>query len=175
MGWQETVKTIAPMLGTALGGPLGGFAVGVLADALGVEEKTADSIKAALSGSTPEQILAIKNAEREFALKMQEAGFKNVTDLEALAVADRKDARAMQALTSSNIPAVLSVFVTVGYFSVLVGMMTDALKVSDSQALLMMLSQLGTAWVGIMAFWFGTTFNSGKKTDLLAKSPVIKE
>lgn len=172
MDWKSIIATVAPWIGTALGGPLGGLAVSAVADALGLSEKTTDAIKTAISGATPEQMLALKQADHEFALKMQELGFKQVSDLEKIAADDRKSARDMQTTTRSAIPAVLSIFVTLGYFIILIGMMTGQLRVSDSQALLIMLGSLGTAWGMVMAFWFGTTNNSERKTDLIAKAPA---
>lgn len=170
MDFSTVLKTVAPWIGTALGGPLGGMAVEAAANALGLSTKTVDSVKQALSGATPEQMLALKKADQDFALKMQELGFKQVTDLEGLAVADRKDARGMQVSKPSPVPAVLSIGVTLGYFGILIGMMLGWLKVDNSQALLLMLGSLGTAWGAVMAFWFGTTRDSGRKTELLAQS-----
>ena len=119
-------------------------------------------------------MLAIKNADQSFALQMQELGFKQVKDLEAIAADDRKDARDMQKTARSPIPALLTIFVTLGYFAILIGMMTGWLQVSDSQALLIMLGSLGTAWGMVMAFWFGTTNGSATKTELLAKAPAVR-
>jgi hypothetical protein len=48
-------------------------------------------------------------------------------------------------------------------------MMTGKLEVSDQQVMLMMLGSLTTAWGVVMAFWFGTTADSGRKTELLAQ------
>jgi len=118
-------------------------------------------------------MLALKKADQDFALQMQALGFKEITDLEAIAAGDRKDARAMQVAKPSPVPAVLSLLVTIGYFSVLIGMMTGKFTVSDSQALLIMLGSLGTAWGGVMAFWFGTTRDSSRKTELLAQSAPV--
>jgi hypothetical protein len=170
MDWKSVVKTVAPWIGTALGGPLGGMAVEAAANALGISDKTTDALKQALSGATPEQMLALKKADQDFSLQMQQLGYKTLTDLEAIAAGDRKDARDMQKTTRSIVPAVLSVIVTVGYFGILIGMMTGVLKVADSQALLLMLGSLSTGWGVVMAFWFGTTNDSGRKTDLLAKT-----
>lgn len=170
MDFTDLIKTVAPWIGTALGGPLGGLAVEAAANALGVSEKTTDALKSALGGATAEQVLALKQADQAFALQMQSLGFKQITDLEAIAAGDRKDARAMQVAKQSPIPALLSLLVTLGYFGILVGMMTGHLAVSDSQALLIMLGSLGTAWGGVMAFWFGTTRDSSRKTELLAQS-----
>lgn len=173
MDWQGLIKTVAPWLGTAIGGPLGGMAVEAVATALGLSEKTSDAVKSALAGVTPEQMLALKKADQDFALQMQALGFKQITDLEAIAAGDRKDARAMLTATHSPVPAMLSIAVTIGYFVILVGMMLGQFKVSDSQALLLMLGSLGTAWGMVMAFWFGTTASSAHKTELLAKAPPV--
>lgn len=173
MDWLALVKTVAPWIGTALGGPLGGMAVEAAAAALGLSEKTAEAVKGAISGATPEQLLALKQADQQFQKDMQALGFKNLEAMEALAVADRKDARAMQAARYSPVPAILSAIVTVGYFGVLIGMMTKWLIVADSQVLLMMLGSLTTAWGMVMAFWFGTTRDSARKTDLLAQAAPL--
>lgn len=170
MDWKSIIGTVAPWISTALTGPLGGLAVGAAADALGLSEKTEGALKAALSGVTPEQMLALKNADQAFSLRMQELGFKQITDLEAIAAADRKDARDMQKTVRSPVPAVLSIAVTVGYFGILIGMMSGAFKAGDSQALLLMLGSLSTAWGIVMSFWFGSTAGSFEKSKLLAQA-----
>lgn len=174
MDFSAIIKAVAPWIGTALTGPLGGLAVGLACDALGVEEKTTKALKQGLSGATPEQLVALQQADLAFAAKMQELGIAQVKDLEAMAVADRKDARAMQSATGSKIPATLSVLVTVGYFAVLGGMLVGWLQASDSQALLLLLGSLSTAWGMVMAFWFGSTAGSGRKTELLARTEPIR-
>ena len=170
MDWKALVGSVAPWIGAALGGPLGSAAVGAVANALGLSDKTEESIKNALAGVTPEQMLLLKNADNDFRLKMEEIGFTQVKDLEAIAAGDRKDARAMQTASQSRMPAFLAIFITVGYFSILIGMMRGWLQADDNQALWIMLGSLNTAWTGAIAFWFGTTRESGRKTELLAQS-----
>lgn len=174
MDWKNVVTTVAPWIGTALGGPLGGAAVEAAANALGLSSKTVDAVKQAISGATPEQMLALKQADQAFALQMQTLGFKQITDLEQIAASDRKDAREMQNTIRSSVPAILSLVVTTGYFGVLIGMMAGWLDVSDSEALLLMLGSLSTAWGVVMAFWFGSTSGSMRKTELLANSSPTK-
>jgi hypothetical protein len=168
MDWQAILKTVAPWIGTAVFGPLGGLAVEAASNALGLSDKTTDALKQAISGATPDQMLALKKADQDFALQMQALGFKQVADLEAIAAGDRKDARDMQKVTRSIMPAILSIVVTVGFLGLLTGMMLGVLKVSDSQALLLMLGALGAAFGAVMQFWFGTTHDSGRKTDIIA-------
>jgi hypothetical protein len=175
MDFVGILKTVAPWIGTAIGGPLGGMAVEAAASALGLSEKTAGAVKSALAGVGPEQMLALKKADHDFALQMQSLGFKHLEDVEALAAGDRRDARAMQVSTRSIMPAVLSGIVTVGFLGLLLGMMLGVLQVSDSEALLLMLGSLSTAWGVVMAFWFGTTSGSARKTELLAQAPAVDD
>ena len=170
MEWSKIISTVAPWIGTALGGPLGGMAVSAVANALGLTDKTTDAIKQAIGGATPEQLLALKQADQGFALQMQELGLKQLSDLEAIAAGDRKDARDMQKSVRSWVPAALSCGITVGYFAVLIGMMTGRFSISDNQAMLLMLGSLSTAWVSVMAFWFGTTNSSQNKDALIART-----
>lgn len=173
MDWKAVIGTVAPWIGTALGGPLGGAAVGAVADALGLSDKTEASIKAALSGVTPEQMLALKNADLTFSAKMQELGYANVEKLAALAIENTKDARAMQVQTRSQIPAVLAVLITLGFFGILVGMLSGKLTSTDNQALLIMLGALGAAWGAVVNFFFGSSADSGRKTELLAQAAPV--
>jgi hypothetical protein len=64
--------------------------------------------------------------------------------------------------------------ITTGYFVTLIGMMTQAFTIADSQVMLIMLGQLGTAWGVAIAFWFGTTSGSKDKTDILANSQPVR-
>jgi hypothetical protein len=174
MDFTAIIKTVAPWIGTALGGPLGGMAVEAVASALGLGDKTTDAIKTAIGGATPEQLLALKNADQGFAAQMQALGFKQITDLEALAAGDRKDARGMQVATRSKVPAVLSTIITLGFLGLLTGMMTGYLKADDNQAMLLMLGALGVAFGQVTNYWLGSTSESGRKTELLASAPAIK-
>jgi len=168
----ELLKTLAPMIGTALGGPLGGAAAAFIADKLGIESKTVEAVTEVLNSGkmTPEQIAQIKLAEIDFQKFLKQ----NAIELEKVHAEDRGSARAMLAAVRSKVPAWLSFIVTLGYFGILGGMMTNTLEIKDSQALLLMLGSLSTAWGMVMAFWFGTTAGSAQKNELLANSMPTK-
>jgi len=168
---MEWLKKLAPLLGAALGGPLGGAAAAFLADRLGVDSKTVSAVTDVLNSGkmTPEQISAIRLAEIEFQKFLE----SNKIKLEEIEAADRGSARTMQAATKSAMPAVLTLLITFGFFGVLGWMLYDT-TVVDNPPLLIMLGSLGTAWTGACAFWFGTTSGSKAKTDLIANSAPIK-
>lgn len=170
--WKKLLGTVAPLVGTALGGPLGGVAASYVADKLGLSDKTVAAVTDALKDGklTPEQVSQLKQAEIDFQKFLK----TNEIDLEKVHAADRNSARDMLKATGSYVPATLTFMVTLGYFLTLFGMLNGWFKASDSQVMLIMLGQLGTAWGVTIAFWFGTTKNSQEKTNLLANSAPAK-
>ena len=160
---MEWLTQIAPSIATALGGPLAGLAVSAISKALNIDEKDVQSTIE--SGKlSADQLASLKQAEIELQAKAQELGL----NFEKLATDDRKSARDMQTATKSIIPAVLAIGVTVGFFAILIGLMTD--NVTKSDALLLMLGSLGTAWTAIVSFYFGSSAHSEKQTEMLHRS-----
>lgn len=168
---MEWLKTLAPLLGTALAGPIGGAAASFIADKLGVQEKTVQAVTEVLNSGklTPEQLTSIKEAEIEFKKFLE----SNKIKLEEIAASDRNSARDLLKTTRSYVPATLTFIITFGYFAVLIGMMMKQFEVADSQVMLIMLGQLGTAWGVCIAFWMGTTKNSADKTEMIANSKPL--
>jgi hypothetical protein len=160
---MDWLKQIAPTIATALGGPLAGMAVSAISKAIGVDpEKVGDLISS--NKLTADQIAQVKIAEIELQKQAQELGL----NFEKLEVEDRKSARDMQATTRSMMPPLLAGLVTVGFFSIMVMMFFNKID-SGNPAILMMLGSLGTAWTGIIAYYFGSSAGSQAKTDLLSK------
>jgi hypothetical protein len=170
MDWTKLVSTVAPWIGTALGGPLGGMAVEAAANALGLTDKTVDSVKQALAGVTPDQMLALKKADQDFALQMQALGFKNTADMEAIAAGDRDSARRMQTAKPSPVPALLTCFVVGAFTATLVLLLKFDVPATNRDIVVYMIGQLSGGFTSALAFWLGTTRDSGRKTELLAQS-----
>ena len=160
---MDWLKMIAPTLATAIGGPFGTMAYGVVAKVMGISPD--DAQKTIETGKlTAEQIASVQLAEIEIKARAQELGL----DFAKVAADDRKSAREMQSTTRSFMPPVLGLIVTLGFFGILGGLMTGVVHTSD--ALMLMLGSLGTAWTGIVAFYFGSSAGSQAKDDLLHKS-----
>jgi hypothetical protein len=160
---MEWLKQIAPTVATALGGPLAGMAVSAISKAIGVDE---DKVQDMISSNklNADQVAQLKLAEIELAKQAQELGL----NFEKLAVDDRKSAREMQATTRSWMPPILAGAVTIGFF-VIMGLMFFNKVDSNNPAILMMLGSLGTAWTGIIAYYFGSSAGSQAKTEMMAK------
>jgi hypothetical protein len=160
---MEWLKQIAPTIATALGGPLAGMAVSAISKAIGVDEKDVGDL---INNNklTADQIAQVKLAELELQKQAQELGL-NFAKLE---VDDRKSARDMQVATRSWIPPLLAAAVTAGFFGILSMMLLGKVD-SNNPAILMMLGSLGTAWTGIIAYYFGSSAGSQAKTEMLGK------
>lgn len=151
--WKSIVGTVAPTIATALGGPLAGLATKAVTEALGLPATSGEEeIAAAVKGATPEQLLALKNVDASFKVKMKELD----VNLEEILFKDRDSARQMQALTRARTPAVLSwviVLVTLlleGYILV------DGVPKGVDQVIAgRILGTFDTALITVVTFWLG--------------------
>jgi hypothetical protein len=152
MSW---ISKVLPTIGTLLGGPLGGAAVEAVGKALGMSDATTDKVQKALSSGnlSAEQIAALQAADLQLKTRMAELGI----EAEKLSQMDRASAREMQMSVSSMIPAILAIVLTVGYFGILIGLMTGDLKLWDNSAMTLLLGALTTAWGSMIAFYYGAS------------------
>ena len=165
MSW---ITSIAPTLATCLAGPLGGMAIELLSKHLGIDpgavQETINNGKL-----TADQIASVQAAELAIKAKAQEMNL----DFEQLATQDRKSARDMQMTVKSWIPPILAIGITIGFFGIMVGMMSG--HVQSSEALMILLGSLGTAWTGVISFYFGSSASSQAKDQLIHQSTPISK
>lgn len=161
------VRTVAPTIATAVGGPLAGMATRAISEALlGKPDGAEDELIEAAKNATPEQLLALKKAEQDFVIRMRELD----VDLEKISNEDRNSARSREIQLKDITPKVLAGFITLGYFGVLFWMLRFGLPQGGaSEALLVMLGALGTAWTGVVAYYFGSSAGSRDKNDTINK------
>lgn len=164
---MEWLKTIAPTVATALGGPLAGMAVSAVAKAIKCDP---DEVQGIISSNklTAEQVASIQLAELELKKQAQSMNL----DFAKLIAEDKKSARDMQIATKSWIPPVMAMGVTCGFFGILFGLMYG--QIQHAPQIDIMLGSLGTAWTGIISFYFGSSAGSQAKTELLHQSEPTK-
>lgn len=164
MDWKNVLSGAAPIIATAMGGPLGGLAVAVAADALGLSDKTEAAIQQAISGATPEQLEALKRADYEFALKRDEVERKYQIDLAAIEAGDRANARQREATTGDHItPRLLAAVIMLGFFAVLALMIFQELPATGRDSLLVLVGALAAAFGSIVQYYFGSSSGSAAK------------
>jgi hypothetical protein len=160
------LSQVAPTIATALGGPLAGVAIKTLSNALlGHEEGTEEQVSAAMQSASPEQLATIKKIDADFKIRMKELDI----DLERISAGDRDSARKMHIETKDWVPKVLAIAITLGFFGILVWMLVYGMPPNGTEALLMMLGALGTAWTGVVNFYYGSSAGSKAKNDILAQ------
>lgn len=174
MDWKQIIGTVAPWIASALTGPLGGMAVGAAADALGLSEKTESALKAAIQGVTPEQMMALKNADQAFELKMQELGFTHIERLEELAAQDRASAREREAKvadhTNRNLAyAVLAAFIAMATVTLMGWAKAESVLAGT------IIGYLSAKAEQVLSYYFGSTAGSVKKSELLAQAQPPKK
>lgn len=159
--WKDIVKTVAPVLGTALGGPMAGTAIKFLAGALlGKPDAPEAEVAQAVTNATPDQLIEIKKLDQEFKLKMEQLG----VDVFKLEVQDKASARELAKF--NMIPhLIMTTVYTVGYFFVMYLLLTGQFQpVENSRELLAGLVGVLTAiQIKIADFWFGSSYGSKVK------------
>jgi hypothetical protein len=162
------VRTVAPTIASAVGGPLAGMATRAISEALlGKPDGSEQELAEAAAKATPEQLLALKQAENDFAIKMRELDI----DLERIANEDRDSARNREVATKDWTPRILAGLITVGYFGALFYMLRNGLpQHGGSEAMLVMLGTLGTAWGGVVAYYFGSSAGSKAKDEAMRRN-----
>lgn len=166
LDWKAIVGTVAPTVATALGGPLAGVAVKSIAGKLlGRPEATDEEVEQAVLGADPQTLLRLRELDVEFKKSMTDAGIR----LEQIAADDRANARDREVQVKDHTPAILAYAITVGFFGTLGFMLVNGKPATGGDALLVMLGSLGTAWAGVIAYFFGSSSGSRKKDEALSQ------
>jgi hypothetical protein len=154
---MDTVKqflaTVAPLLGTALGGPLGGYAGTLVAKALGAKSSSSTDLQAAMAGATPDQIIALQNANNTFKEDMAKLGFQE----DQLAYQDIAGARSMQTTTRDPYVYGIAFIMILGFLMFCIGECTAMIVWPQKWG------ALPTAAVGMMGTIFGYLANEAKQ------------
>ena len=162
------VKTAFPAIAAALqyGGPLGAVAAKALSDKLGVEVKPEDvEKKISEQAMTAEGMAMLKQLDNEIQIRMAELGI----DLEKIAADDRANARAREIEVKDRIPGYLAIAVTGGFFGLLAILAYHPVPMEAHDILLAMIGSLGTAWIAVVNYYFGSSAGSAAKTRIMAE------
>jgi len=166
MNW---LLQIAPTVASALGGPLAGIAVTALSKALSLNENEVKGI-IETGKLSADQIAQVKLAEIELKQQEETLGLK-FAELEEKA---QESARNMQISTKSHIPPILATITTIGFFGILTLLFFNKVDPTNN-ALMIMLGSLGTAWTGVIGFYFGSSASSQSKDQMLYNSTPLTQ
>lgn len=161
----------APGLAHALGGPLAGAAVGQLSKAIfGVPDADETEIEAALAAASPEQLIALRKADHDFAVALREASLAEAR----IEAADRADARARQIALADWTPSALGGLVIIGFFAVLGVMIARKLPPGAETEFSILLGALATMTAAVVNYFFGSSAGSKEKTRLMTEPHLFE-
>jgi len=163
---KDILGAIAPTLGTALGGPMGGMAGKMIADALGVENDE-KSISQAIASASPEQLAEIKRIESDFKVQMKQLDI----DLQKIHASDRDSARRRQVEMGDHIPSIIAVMTMIAFFGY-IGAVTfsESARSADIGFINIAVGWLGGTASTVVAYYFGSSSGSDKKDQMLKDS-----
>ena len=151
---KNLLGAVAPTLGTALGGPMGGMAGKIISETLGVPNNK-KSIEQAMQNASPEELAKIKKAELEFEAEMK----KLDVDVFALEAQEKQDAR--KHFSKDWTARIIGVAVISGFLGYIF-LVTLQPPEQNSEALInLVLGYLGGLASAIISFYFGAS-NSSK-------------
>lgn len=164
--WKKLLGAVAPVLGTALGGPFGTLAGGLVNAALGLEESADEAARAkALERATPEQLLAIQAAEQQFELDMERLGI----DALKIDAEDRKSARERETALGDLTPRMLAGIILTGWALLNWHLFTDALPQENKDFLLRSLGTIDAAVTLVLSYYYGSSSGSAAKDKIIRK------
>tara|TARA_A100000171_G_C2127817_1_gene144693 strand:- start:1088 stop:1552 length:465 start_codon:yes stop_codon:yes gene_type:complete len=147
---KSVLGALAPTLGAAVGGPLGGQAGAIISKVLGVPNNP-KSIESAMNNITADQMVELKKAEKDFEVQMKELE----VDVFRLETEDVQDAR--NKFSNDWTPKFLGVLCLVGFFGY-IGLVTlyPQPDSSDDVVMLVIGSITGIA-TAVISFYFGSS------------------
>lgn len=162
--WRKIVGTVAPGIATALGGPLAGLAVKAIGGALGLGDGASEeAVAAAVTGANPEQLIAIKQADYLFKVKMRELD----VNLDQISMQDRDSARRRESDTKDWAPRVLAAIIVLTWASVQWFILRNSVPEDMRELIMRVLGTLDAALMLVLAYYFGSSSSSRQKDDTI--------
>jgi len=163
--WLDVVKTVAPSLATALGGPLAGTATTALSDAIFGKTESPDVLEETIEKADPATLAALKQAELNFQATIAELDI----DLERIHAGDRADARKRETEVRDRTPATMGGFVLVGFFAAFAAMLLIPFPDASKEALFILLGVLGGMANSVTSYYFGSSSGSEQKNAMFLR------
>lgn len=169
---KGVLGVVAPMLATAVGGPLAGTATTAIISALGLAADTPpEQVAAAVAGANGEQLAKLKQADDDFRVQMRELNIA----ADKLVFGDRASARDQTVNLAKAGSAVAwgAPAVSVMVLAVFAAMSWQVFHMAPGEATVLqigMVEILKAAAISVVGYWVGSSAGSDRKSDMLANS-----
>jgi len=168
---MDWLKTVAPTVATALGGPLAGLAVEAIGAAFGWTDATKEKVESVLASGqlTGEQLLQLKQAEIALKQRQEELGFQ----FEELTFKDRDSARQRESVVKDNTNKILA-YIVIGSFIAMVASILMGWSKAESVMAGTLVGYLSAKAEQVLSYYFGSTKGSADKTAIIARQQPPK-
>lgn len=163
---MEWLKTIAPTIATAMGGPLAGMAVDAIGSALGMKDATKEQVKDLLASGTltADQMASIKQADATLKVRMKELEI----DMEKVHAGDRNSAREMATKTGDVwTPRIMAMVVFVVWGAVNYKLFNGTINGDMRELVARALGTLDAVLMAVIYYYYGSSSSSAAKTEAM--------
>lgn len=164
---MDWLKTIAPTIATAMGGPLAGMAVDAIGTALGMKDATKEQVKDLLASGTltGEQMASLKQADANLKVRMKELEI----DMEKVHAGDRNSAREMAAKTGDVwTPRIMAIVVFAVWGAVNYKLFNGTINGDMRELVARALGTLDAVLMAVIYYYYGSSSSSAAKTEAMA-------
>jgi hypothetical protein len=184
MEWKDVAGIVgkaAPLLGTLIGGPAGAAVGGLISAALGTEA-TPDAVSQAIAAN-PDAALKLAQFESDNRVKLQGMTFAHTEAVIASEIsryqaeaADRDSARKAAVAGGTAKPLFwLSLLLLAGTLGTEITVLFAGYPTTVSEIIVgRVLGLMDSVALMVLAFWYGSSSSSVRKTEILAQAEPVK-
>lgn len=158
----HVLKTVAPTLATAVGGPFAPIAAAAISAALGTPAGDQKAAEAALTSATPDQLLALRKGDQDFQVRMRELGIQD----EQLVYQDIANARAREIAVRDTTPRNLA-YLVIGFTGACIAATLAGWTKVDSALAGTLIGYLVAEARSALSYYFGSSQGSKEKDAAL--------
>lgn len=162
--FKKILGSVAPLIGTAIGGPFGGLASTILREAFGTEDDK--DIERQIAASSPDALIKLRTAEQAMEVKMAELEIEE-TDLYLKDVQSARD----MAKATSIAPQLLLTFTAIFAFGVVLYVLvlqSQIIPPENKDLVIFLVGQLSTFTGMGFSFFLGSSKGSSDKNRSIA-------
>ena len=170
MNFKKIIASVAPFLGTLVGGPTLGSAVSKVIGSvlLGRDDASEDEIANAITNATPDQLIKLK----EIDAKAQSDFNNSEIERERIAQAGVANARDREIATGDDIPGALALILSLGMIAIFAALFSIPIPKGSEALIDLTLGSYNAAWMLSMAYYFGSSSGSKLKTKIIGVRKV---